>query len=233
MATGYSEASRTSQAGDDRHSSTSDDGRELRREHRGSDERGRLVLEEMDSVIPAALSTNDTRQAADAGEGYSGHDGAAGDAFSEGESLRIHRPQPSLITRMPATRMRATRSRANAISFNDNGGGGDNDARDMGSISPREEDFYPMPELFFWSLMNISVEGDVEDYLTVVCDSPHGLECPICTEKDLMPYTPFIRIEACDHIFHETCLRKWVNESAGSMSTCPYCRAHIFKPGHA
>ena len=48
------------------------------------------------------------------------------------------------------------------------------------------------------------------------------VDCPICYEK-IMHLENNYYITPCNHVFHEDCLERWMNE----QMTCPMCRANL------
>ena len=52
-------------------------------------------------------------------------------------------------------------------------------------------------------------------------------ECPICYETTCPISGDFVKTK-CNHIFHGTCLKKWIeNQQTNEQKTCPYCRSKL------
>ena len=48
------------------------------------------------------------------------------------------------------------------------------------------------------------------------------LECSICLEK-MDKGNDIVSLDICDHIYHEKCIREWLNKSR----ICPLCRSNV------
>lgn len=63
--------------------------------------------------------------------------------------------------------------------------------------------------------------------MTKVCSSVVG--CSICYEcfKCDIPESAVASATPCGHIYHQHCLRRWLDETCGASNTCPDCRNPI------
>jgi hypothetical protein len=79
-------------------------------------------------------------------------------------------------------------------------------------------------------ISDFGTQSLANDYFTI-----HDTECSICLcaesvgigNKDATskPDTAIVKLDACDHIYHKTCLSTWVSRIKNDMNvTCPMCR---------
>jgi hypothetical protein len=105
-----------------------------------------------------------------------------------------------------------------------------NDELPLPLISPIEFDIDDTEAEY----QGIGVRVELSTFCNPVESAPKSTSCSVCVteidgaeqEEDEKPV-----LTKCGHMFHQTCLDKWVNDSGMKASnTCPSCRAMLCEP---
>ncbi|XP_016977619.1 E3 ubiquitin-protein ligase RFWD3 [Drosophila rhopaloa] len=76
------------------------------------------------------------------------------------------------------------------------------------------------------SIADKSLKKSPETKATIVDDEDDGLTCPICLDSWEMSGEHRLVSLRCGHLFGESCIRRWLNESQrqSSVKVCPQCK---------